>query len=110
MVCEPGPVINPQVSWAAEGEPRRRRRREAEVLGRPLAAFEAQRLGYVFTHKPLLVEALTHASYSAAATPCYQRLEYLGDAVLDYIVSCLKHFVRECFTLILSPFESLYFC
>jgi endoribonuclease Dicer len=87
MVCDPGPVLQPQLVWAAEGEPRRRRLAEANALADPLEQFERRRLGYVFTHKPLLVEAVTHASYRAAATPCYQRLEYLGDAVLDYIVT-----------------------
>ena len=36
---------------------------------------------------PLLLEALTHASFKHAVTPCYQRLEFLGDAVLDYYVT-----------------------
>ncbi|CEG78493.1 Putative Dicer-2 protein [Rhizopus microsporus] len=37
--------------------------------------------------KPLLlVEALTHASLPNSAAPCYQRLEFLGDAILDFLV------------------------
>ncbi|KAJ7158709.1 hypothetical protein C8R46DRAFT_1002374 [Mycena filopes] len=45
-------------------------------------------LGYVFTHKLLLVEALTHASYQQDLhTISYERLEFCGDAVLDMIVS-----------------------
>ncbi|KAI9598092.1 hypothetical protein BDF19DRAFT_411427 [Syncephalis fuscata] len=43
-------------------------------------------LGYTFSHPPYLVEAFTHASAQAPTTPCYQRLEFLGDAVLDYLV------------------------
>ena len=42
-----------------------------------------RRLNYTFKNKSLLVEALTHASYSPnRVTNCYQRLEFLGDAVL----------------------------
>jgi dsRNA-specific ribonuclease len=45
-------------------------------------------VGYAFKKKTLLLEALTHASFSGPHTHCsYERLEFLGDAVLDYIVS-----------------------
>ncbi|GME65217.1 Ribonuclease III [Neofusicoccum parvum] len=47
-------------------------------------------IGYTFHNKYLLLEALTHpsfTSYREAATSSYQRLEFLGDAVLDYLVS-----------------------
>ncbi|KAG1233174.1 hypothetical protein G6F35_001373 [Rhizopus arrhizus] len=38
-------------------------------------------------NKPLLVvEALTHASLPNSTSPCYQRLEFLGDAILDFLV------------------------
>ena len=87
MVCDPEPVLHPEKFWAREGEPRRRNVGQALVLAGPLANFEQLRLGYIFTHKPLLVEAFTHASFKRAATPCYQRLEFLGDAVLDYYVT-----------------------
>ncbi|KAJ7104097.1 hypothetical protein B0H15DRAFT_8026 [Mycena belliarum] len=47
-----------------------------------------QMLGYTFTHKLLLVEALTHASYQQdLRTISYERLEFCGDAVLDMIVT-----------------------
>ncbi|TGZ48236.1 hypothetical protein CRM22_010983 [Opisthorchis felineus] len=46
------------------------------------------RLGYVFRNQALLHEARTHSSYSSLEpTVCYQRLEFLGDAVLGYVVS-----------------------
>ncbi len=39
--------------------------------------------------KSLLLQALTHASYvKNRVTNSYQRLEFLGDAVLDYLVTC----------------------
>ncbi|XP_015166742.1 endoribonuclease Dicer homolog 2-like [Solanum tuberosum] len=43
---------------------------------------------YKFNDPSLLVEALTHGSYMLPEIPrCYQRLEFLGDAVLDYVVT-----------------------
>lgn len=45
-------------------------------------------IGHRFTKVALLVEAMTHPSYKVTTTlVSYQRLEYLGDAVLDQIVS-----------------------
>ncbi|KAJ6531839.1 hypothetical protein B0H19DRAFT_1188825 [Mycena capillaripes] len=45
-------------------------------------------LGYTFSRKLLLVEALTHASYQQdLRTISYERLEFCGDAVLDMIVT-----------------------
>ncbi|OJJ33462.1 hypothetical protein ASPWEDRAFT_622733 [Aspergillus wentii DTO 134E9] len=44
-------------------------------------------IGYSFTDKSLLVEALTHPSCEYDAhSQSYQRLEFLGDAVLDMVV------------------------
>ncbi|KAH6801616.1 dicer-like 2, partial [Perilla frutescens var. frutescens] len=45
-------------------------------------------LKYSFQDGSLLVEALTHGSYRRPEIPgCYQRLEFLGDAVLDYLIT-----------------------
>ena len=45
-------------------------------------------IGYTFNHKLLLIEALTHASYeSEMNTSSYERMEFLGDAVLDMVVT-----------------------
>lgn len=47
-----------------------------------------QRLGYQFRDAGLLTMALTHPSYGAErGVPHYQRLEFLGDAVLELAVS-----------------------
>ncbi|KAF1951090.1 P-loop containing nucleoside triphosphate hydrolase protein [Byssothecium circinans] len=44
-------------------------------------------IGYTFSKKMLLLEALTHASYTGPLANCsYERLEFLGDAILDYII------------------------
>lgn len=42
-----------------------------------------ERLGYEFKNKELLTQALTHCSKS---TNNYERLEFLGDSILDFIV------------------------
>ncbi|UYV74239.1 DICER1 [Cordylochernes scorpioides] len=58
-----------------------------EMLYSTLNIFE-QDLGYTFHNKLYLIQAMTHASfYLNRLTPCYQRLEFLGDAVLDFIVT-----------------------
>jgi len=45
-------------------------------------------IGYTFKKKSLLVEALTHPSYAVAGVnACFERLEFLGDSVLDFIVT-----------------------
>ncbi|XP_058180782.1 dicer-like protein 4 [Rhododendron vialii] len=44
-------------------------------------------LGYQFLHKGLLVQAFVHPSYNHPWGGCYQRLEFLGDAVLDYLIT-----------------------
>ncbi|XP_052311294.1 endoribonuclease Dicer homolog 2 isoform X2 [Populus trichocarpa] len=51
-------------------------------------------LNYSFNDPSLLVEALTHGSYMLPEIPrCYQRLEFLGDAVLDYLITL--HMYKE---------------
>ncbi|XP_022864745.1 endoribonuclease Dicer homolog 2-like [Olea europaea var. sylvestris] len=45
-------------------------------------------LNYRFRDASYLVEALTHGSYMLPEIPrCYQRLEFLGDSVLDYVIT-----------------------
>ena len=43
-------------------------------------------LNLKFKDKSLLVEAITHAS-RPSGVPCYQRLEFVGDAVLDHLIT-----------------------
>ena len=58
---------------------------EKDITG--LATVE-KLIGYTFSKKMALLEALTHSSYKGPLANCsYERLEFLGDAVLDYIVS-----------------------
>lgn len=63
----------------------------------PLCPLE-ELIGYPFNNKNLLVEAATHSSYSFVNSTgsCMERLEFLGDAVLDRIVtSVIWDFERE---------------
>ena len=48
-----------------------------------------EKLGWNFAEPALLLQALTHPSYQKnRLTDYYQRLEFLGDAVLDYLITC----------------------
>ena len=52
-----------------------------------LRAFQIK-LGYEFKNLELLTEALTHSSYANENGAAYnERLEFLGDAVLELITS-----------------------
>jgi ribonuclease-3 len=56
-----------------------------------------QKLGYIFNNVDLLIEALTHPSIKQndKSTEDYERLELLGDAVLNFIITeyIFHHFV-----------------
>ena len=58
-----------------------------------------QRIGYKFNQKQLLVRALTHSSYinekKLKKTDCNERLEFLGDAVLELISSEYLFFTHK---------------
>ena len=55
-------------------------------LSRELDAFQA-RLGHRFARPELLLEAVTHPSVGTSVRPNNQRLEFLGDRVLNLIVA-----------------------
>lgn len=44
-------------------------------------------LNIKFSDRGLLVEAITHASRPSSGVSCYQRLEFVGDAVLDHLIT-----------------------
>jgi hypothetical protein len=50
-----------------------------------LQQLQQQLLGHTFLHPSLLQQALTHVSHTGG--PNYQRVEFLGDSVLDLHVS-----------------------
>ena len=61
----------------------------------PVAEIE-QKLGYVFQNKALLQEALTHSSYvNKHGGKDNERLEYLGDTVLQLVVTEWQYFRDE---------------
>ncbi|KAK5916232.1 hypothetical protein CgunFtcFv8_011237 [Champsocephalus gunnari] len=53
-----------------------------------------RKINYTFQNKTYLLQAFTHASYHYnTITDCYQRLEFLGDAILDYLIT--KHLYED---------------
>src|SRR4029077_4063402 len=56
-----------------------------ELSAERIAQCEA-RLGYTFTDKVLLKAALTHASGAQHRLKSNERLEFLGDAILGFVV------------------------
>lgn len=56
-----------------------------DTIERDKLTHVAKKLHYSFNQPALLKEALTHCS--VPVPPCYQRLELLGDAILDLLVS-----------------------
>lgn len=56
-------------------------------------------LGYTFTDKALLIEALTHSTFAnenPRSGPDNERLELVGDAVLDLLVARILYQTLEC--------------
>ena len=52
-----------------------------------------KKINYIFQNKEYLKQAFTHKSINAVPRENYERLEFLGDAVLDIIVS--RELMRE---------------
>ncbi|KAL8223723.1 hypothetical protein R6Q57_019198 [Mikania cordata] len=48
-------------------------------------------IGYEFKNKELLMEAFTHGSYVSEDCLSYERLEYLGDSVLNHLIAKLHY-------------------
>ncbi|KAJ5705739.1 hypothetical protein N7536_001428 [Penicillium majusculum] len=65
--------------------------RTADGFEKNLAQQIFEKVGYEFKYPRLLRSAFTHPSYPLAwaKVPCYQRLEFLGDALLDMV--CVEH-------------------
>ncbi|RHZ64704.1 putative RNA helicase/RNAse III [Aspergillus thermomutatus] len=61
-----------------------------------LARHVEEKLGYHFTYPRLLASAITHPSLPSTwgyRVPCYQRLEFLGDSLLDMV--CVEDLFRR---------------
>ncbi|KAM6200906.1 endoribonuclease Dicer [Rhynchocyon petersi] len=67
-----------------------------KTLSHLISGFEnfEKKINYSFKNKAYLLQAFTHASYHYnTITDCYQRLEFLGDAILDYLIT--KHLYED---------------
>lgn len=65
-------------------------------LGKPASSSShpiEKQIGYTFSDKALLKQALTHRSITTVPKQNYERLEFLGDAVIDIIIS--RELMRE---------------
>ncbi|KAF3844364.1 hypothetical protein F7725_007527 [Dissostichus mawsoni] len=70
--------------------------RSQGTLTHLISGFEnfERKINYTFQNKTYLLQAFTHASYHYnTITDCYQRLEFLGDAILDYLIT--KHLYED---------------
>jgi endoribonuclease Dicer len=65
--------------------------KDSDGFERDLSQKIFEKLGYRFKYPRLLRSAFTHPSYPSAyaKVPCYQRLEFMGDALLDMV--CVEH-------------------
>lgn len=54
-------------------------------------------IGYKFKDPIFLVQAMTHASYPIKLLGSYEQLEFLGDAVLDFLITA--HIIEQCPTM-----------
>jgi len=46
-----------------------------------------EKYGYIFEDKELVVKAFTHSSFLSEINQNYERLEFLGDAILQFMIS-----------------------
>lgn len=70
-------------------------RDESDLQIPPQIADVEAMFGYTFNKKILLIEALTHASYQDdTGTVSYERLEFIGDSVLDMVVTDYLYHAR----------------
>ena len=70
-----------------------------------------KKFGIVFKNEKLIKEALTHSSYANEHNSlCYERLEYLGDAVLEIVCSDYLYSKTKLSEGEMSRLRSLYVC
>lgn len=71
-------------------------RKELDLLLSGYQVFE-EKIGYTFRDRSYLLQAFTHASYyKNRLTDCYQRLEFLGDAVLGKCIQLNNYYLIVC--------------
>lgn len=82
-------VFLPEISWVPLSQHHQNlcKSYELHVKFPPNFTHVEQLINHTFHRKPLLVEALTHPSHQGPnSSASYQRLEFLGDSILDNIV------------------------
>uniref|UniRef100_A0A182MLF3 ribonuclease III n=1 Tax=Anopheles culicifacies TaxID=139723 RepID=A0A182MLF3_9DIPT len=86
-VAPPSPMVRANITFGGIDTGATATARELARLLQGFDVFE-EVLGYRFQDRSYLLQAMTHASYSPnRLTDCYQRLEFLGDAILDYLIT-----------------------
>ncbi|XP_035894675.1 endoribonuclease Dcr-1 [Anopheles stephensi] len=86
-VAPPSPMVRANITFGGIVSGATATARELARLLEGFDVFE-QVLDYRFKDRSYLLQAMTHASYSPnRLTDCYQRLEFLGDAILDYLIT-----------------------
>uniref|UniRef100_A0A182N750 ribonuclease III n=1 Tax=Anopheles dirus TaxID=7168 RepID=A0A182N750_9DIPT len=86
-IAPPSPMVRANITFGGIDTGAAATARELARLLEGFDVFE-QALGYRFQDRSYLLQAMTHASYSPnRLTDCYQRLEFLGDAILDYLIT-----------------------
>ncbi|XP_052896766.1 endoribonuclease Dcr-1 [Anopheles moucheti] len=86
-VAPPSPMVRANITFGGIDAGAVATARELARLLQGFDVFEDV-LGYRFQDRSYLLQAMTHASYSPnRLTDCYQRLEFLGDAILDYLIT-----------------------
>ncbi|ETS77375.1 hypothetical protein PFICI_11249 [Pestalotiopsis fici W106-1] len=102
-------MLMPDIKWHSMDEGRNVLASLKEVKSELPSNFQLceKLLGYSFTNKTLLIEALTHGSYNLGSSDdrSYERLEFIGDAILDYIV-VLKLWERDLPQSLMSPLRA----
>ncbi|KAF9769832.1 hypothetical protein IL306_012689 [Fusarium sp. DS 682] len=81
--------LGDKCNWHEEGVPRDILFAAApsDVPLPPTMEYLEELVDYQFNKKSLLIEAVTHGSYAADMQErSYEQLEFLGDAILDYII------------------------
>lgn len=80
-------TLLPEEFWYSHAEPMSLLLQETPVIECPGLGSLQRLIGHDFKYPGLLLEAITHASFpNNTTTLSYERLEFLGDAVLDMIL------------------------
>ena len=90
----------------------RNEKAKLQTLMSKLGADQIKKItGYTFKEKSFLLQAFNHPSYGDnRLTASYEKLEFLGDAVLDYLVTCYIYTSTDADPGRLTDIRSALFC